>query len=72
MWISVEQELPELGVPVHVDGDYVAPDTGHPTAQRCRCPFMQGEHWESTEWRGTVAIRRWWKEDSPDNEEAPA
>lgn len=63
-WINVEDELPPPGVKVRVDGDYIAPGSGHPLAFRCNCGFHKGEHWESNQWRGMVAIRRWWKEET--------
>lgn len=65
MWIPVEQALPLLGMMVHVKGDYVAPDTGHPRSYLRPHPFNREIRWEGNEWRGTVAIREWWLDDEP-------
>lgn len=67
MWVAVTTELPPLGVRVPVRGDYVREGTGHPIAYRREEPTYgvsnrRGWRWESTEWRGTVAVREWWRE----------
>lgn len=77
MWIDVDDHLPEIGRRVHVAGSFIALGTGNPVAYRrwtgyrrrgpvAKCSWC----WESSEWRGTVAVHHWW--DGPTAEGPPA
>lgn len=52
-WRNVSEELPEMNKKVEVRGDYTPDKYEYPRA------YWDGKEWQSTEWRGTVAIRFW-------------
>lgn len=67
-WVPVEERLPEIGEKVEVKGRHTPDGMGWPISYRsARQTFMSHHHgnllqhwnWESTEWRGTVAITHW-------------
>jgi len=57
-WISCNDRLPEIGKRVEVKGEHTLGDCMPPIScreERHNFPWR----WESTEWRGQVAITHW-------------
>lgn len=66
-WVSVKERLPELGTEVYVHGSYTSVDQPKPKAKLVNPESYQGQFggpWQSSEWRGEVAITHWWEEDT--------
>lgn len=71
-WVDTTDELPPIGAHVPVYGDYVVPAYGYPISYRRADRFERdGWMWFGAEWRGTVAIRAWWREPESDNQPIP-
>lgn len=65
-WVPVEERLPEIGEKVEVKGRHTPDGIGWPISYRrahhygtMAMAVLERWVWESTEWRGTVAITHW-------------
>lgn len=66
MWISVQDALPMIGVPVFIRGDFAGQeDFADLPVAWINSPDVATRWglWNSREWRGTVGVREWWMEE---------